>query len=34
MAPIIELRNVYKRFGDNVIYEDMSFARRGRRDVY
>ncbi|MFY0530712.1 ATP-binding cassette domain-containing protein [Nannocystis pusilla] len=26
MAPIIELRNVYKRFGDNVIYEDMSFA--------
>lgn len=26
MAPIIELRNVYKRFGDNIIYEDMSFA--------
>lgn len=26
MAPIIELRNVYKRFGDNVIYEDMSFS--------
>lgn len=25
MAPIIELRNVYKRFGDNIIYEDMSF---------
>jgi phospholipid/cholesterol/gamma-HCH transport system ATP-binding protein len=26
MAPIIELRNVYKRFGDNIIYEDMSFS--------
>lgn len=26
MAPIIELRNVFKRFGDNIIYEDMSFA--------
>ncbi|PCC66634.1 phospholipid/cholesterol/gamma-HCH transport system ATP-binding protein [Nannocystis exedens] len=26
MAPIIELRNVYKRFGDNIIYEDMSFG--------
>jgi phospholipid/cholesterol/gamma-HCH transport system ATP-binding protein len=26
MAPIIELKNVYKRFGNNVIYEDMSFA--------
>lgn len=25
MAPIIELKNVFKRFGDNVIYEDMSF---------
>jgi len=25
MAPIIELKQVYKRFGDNVIYEDMSF---------
>ncbi len=26
MAPIIELRHVFKRFGENVIYEDMSFA--------
>lgn len=26
MAPIIELEHVYKRFGDNIIYEDMSFS--------
>lgn len=26
MASIIELKNVYKRFGDNIIYEDMSFS--------
>lgn len=26
MAPIIELKHVSKRFGDNIIYEDMGFA--------
>lgn len=26
MTAVIELKHVFKRFGDNIIYEDMSFA--------